>query len=53
MVTHQQNLLSVEEKVKVIREIGNGKKESDVCQGFRLVNSSIRGGKTEPKYSCL
>jgi transposase-like protein len=34
--------LNVEGKVKVIRQIENGKKKADVCREFGLVNSTIR-----------
>jgi transposase-like protein len=34
--------LSVKVKVKVIRQIENGKKKSDVCQEFGLINSMIQ-----------
>ena len=38
----------------MIREIENGeRKGSDVCRGFRLVNSSIRGGKQNQSVSAF
>jgi transposase-like protein len=39
---NKRKALSVEEKVKVIREIENGKKKADVCREFGLVNSTTQ-----------
>jgi transposase-like protein len=41
-VTNKRKVLSVEEKVKVIKEIESGKKKADVCQEFGLVNSIVQ-----------
>jgi hypothetical protein len=41
-VTNRMKVLSVEGKVKVIRQIENGKKEADVYREFSLVNSTIQ-----------
>jgi hypothetical protein len=38
-IMNKRKALSVEEKVKVIREIENGKEKADVCREFGLVNS--------------
>jgi transposase-like protein len=52
---NKRKALSVEEKVKVIREIENGKKKADVCREFgvgnlvSLILRPKRFGKTEPK----
>jgi transposase-like protein len=39
---NKRKALSVEEKVKVIREIENGKKNTDVCREFGLINSTTQ-----------
>jgi hypothetical protein len=41
-VTNKRKVLSVEGKVKVTRQMGNGKKKADVFREFGLVNSTIR-----------
>jgi hypothetical protein len=41
-VTNKRKVLSIAEKVNVIPEIGNGKENSDMCQEFGLVNSTIQ-----------
>jgi transposase-like protein len=41
-VTNKRQILSVEGKVKVVRQIENGKKKADVCRELGLVNSTIR-----------
>jgi transposase-like protein len=41
-VTNKRKVLSIEEKVKLIREIENRKKKTDVCGEFGLVNSTSR-----------
>jgi hypothetical protein len=41
-VTNKRKFLSVEEKVKVTREIESGKKKADVCREFRLVNYTVQ-----------
>jgi transposase-like protein len=41
-VTNKRKVLSVEEKVKVIRETESGKKKAEACQEFSLVNSTIQ-----------
>jgi transposase-like protein len=41
-VTNKRKVLSVEEKVKVIREIESGKKKADVCREFGLFNSTVQ-----------
>jgi transposase-like protein len=38
----KKEVLSIEEKVKVIREIENGRKKADVCHEFGLVNSTVQ-----------
>jgi hypothetical protein len=38
----KRKVLSVGEKVKVIRETENGKKKADVCREFGLVNFMIQ-----------
>lgn len=38
----KRKVLSIEEKVKVIREIENGRKKADVCRKFGLVNSTVQ-----------
>jgi hypothetical protein len=35
-------MLSVEDKVNVIKQTESGKKKADVCQEFGLVNSTIQ-----------
>jgi hypothetical protein len=39
---NKRKVLSIEGKVEVIREMGNGKKKADVCQEFELVNSAMQ-----------
>jgi transposase-like protein len=39
--TNKSKVLSVEGKVKVIREIENGKTKSDVCREFGVTDSTI------------
>jgi transposase-like protein len=41
-VTNKRKVLSVEEKVKVIRKIESGKKKADVCREFGLVHSTVK-----------
>jgi transposase-like protein len=41
-ITNKRKVLSVEEKVKVLQEIENGKKKADVCRAFGLINSTIQ-----------
>jgi transposase-like protein len=41
-VTFKRKVLSVEEKVKVTREIKSGKKKVDLCREFGLVNSAVQ-----------
>jgi transposase-like protein len=41
-VTNRRKVLSMEEKVKVIKEIESGKKKADVFRGFGLVNSTTQ-----------
>ncbi|KAJ8870080.1 hypothetical protein PR048_029091 [Dryococelus australis] len=38
----KRKVLSIEEKVKMICEIENGSRKSDVCREFGLVNSTVR-----------
>jgi hypothetical protein len=46
----QMKDLSVEGKVKMNRQIENGKKKADVCREFGLVNFTVQTiWKTEPK----
>jgi hypothetical protein len=41
-VTTKSKVLSTERKVKVMQQIGNGKKKADRCGEFGLVNSMIQ-----------
>jgi hypothetical protein len=41
-VTNKREVLSIEGKVKLLREIGNGKKKADVFGEFGLVNSTVK-----------
>jgi transposase-like protein len=41
-VTNKRKVLSVEEKIKVIQEIENGKKKADVCWEFGIISSVIQ-----------
>jgi CENP-B N-terminal DNA-binding domain. len=41
-VTNKKKVLIAEGKVKVIRQIENGKKKTDTCWEFGLVNSTIQ-----------
>jgi hypothetical protein len=38
----KRKVLSIEEKVKVIREIENGRKKADVCHEFGFLNSTVQ-----------
>jgi hypothetical protein len=40
-VTNTRQVLSIEEKVKLIREIENRKKNPDVCREFDFVNFTV------------
>ena len=42
IVTNKREVLSIEGKVKVIRQIENRKEKADVCWEFGLVNCAIR-----------
>jgi CENP-B N-terminal DNA-binding domain. len=49
-VSNKREVLSVERKAKVIRQISNGKKKDDVSREFGVADYTIqRFGKTEPK----
>jgi transposase-like protein len=41
-VTNKRKVLSFKQKVKLIRAIENGRKKSDVCQEFSVINSTIK-----------
>jgi len=41
-VTNKGKVLSGERKVKVIRQIANGKNEANVCREFGLITSTIQ-----------
>jgi hypothetical protein len=50
-VTNKIELLRVEEKVKLIREIEYEKRKTAMCQEFCLVSYKIQiFGRTEPNY---
>jgi hypothetical protein len=50
-VINKIKVLSVEEKVKLIREIEYEKRKTAVCRKFGLVNDKIQiSGKAEPNY---
>ena len=49
-VTNKRKVLSVEGKVKAIRQIENWKNKSDFCRKFGLVNSTVETiWKNRPK----
>jgi hypothetical protein len=41
-VTNKTKILSVEEKLKMLRVIENGRQKTDVCREFGLVNSTVQ-----------
>ena len=51
LVTNKVKVLSVEENVKLIREMEYEKRKTAVCREFCLVNCKIQiSGKTQPNY---
>jgi len=41
-IVTKKEVLRAEEKLKMIQEIENGKKKTDMCQEFGLINSTIK-----------
>jgi hypothetical protein len=51
-VMNKKEVLSIERKVTVIRQIENGKKKADMCRELCLLNSAVEtiwGGKKGTK----
>jgi len=42
IITNKRKILSVERKVKVIRQIVNGKNEASLCREFGFITSTIQ-----------